>query len=150
MKKNITKNNILQACLEKQEELIAGFERRVSETRTDAYSRQESASQSESRTPGKIELLAKFESELEFARMEMEYLKTLDTSGVNSIVQPGAVVVTNQRTFFIGVSSEKIEVDGSEVFGISTKAPIYGVMQGLAKGDTFEYNDTAYVIKNLY
>lgn len=150
MKKNISKNQILDACLEKQEELIAGFERRVNETRIDAYARQESASQSENRTPGKIELLSKFETELEFAKLEMVYLKTLDPSGENTIVEPGSVVVTNQRIFFIGVSSEKIDIDGNEVFGISTKAPIYGVMQGLKNGDTFEYNDTKYEIKKVY
>ncbi|MEO6231636.1 MAG: hypothetical protein ABJB11_11355 [Ferruginibacter sp.] len=150
MKKNITKNLILEACLEKQEELIAGFERRVNETRADAYERQESDSQSENRTPGKIELLSKFQSELEFAKLEMEYLKTLDAAIVTTVVQPGAVVVTNLRTFFIGVSSEKIDIDGDEVFGISTKAPIYAVMQGLEKGGSFEYNDTAYTLKNVY
>jgi hypothetical protein len=34
---------------------------------------------------------------------------------------------------FFGVVSEKVEVNGESVFGISTKAPIYANMRGLEK-----------------
>jgi hypothetical protein len=47
------------------------------------------------------------------------------------------------------VSSEKVEVNGESVFGISTKAPIYANMRGLEKGK-FQFNETHYVIEDVY
>ena len=118
--------------------------------REDAYSQDHSASQSEDRTAGKVEILSTLERELAFVQMEMGYLKSLNPGKVNEKVEPGAVVVTNQRTFFIAVSTEKVDIDGQEVFGISTKAPIYAVMEGLAKGDSFSFNGIDYKIENVY
>ena len=147
---NISKDIILKTCIEKQEELVKNFDSRVTEMREDAYSQDHSASQSEDRTAGKVEILSTLERELAFVQMEMGYLKSLNPGKVNEKVEPGAVVVTNQRTFFIAVSTEKVDIDGQEVFGISTKAPIYAVMEGLAKGDTFSFNGIDYKIENVY
>jgi hypothetical protein len=52
----------------------------------------------------------------------------------STLVAPGAVVVTEQFVF-IGVSSEKVEVNGESVFGIST-CPIYANM-GIRKEVSF-------------
>ena len=78
MKKKITKSRILDACIQKQEELIKSFEDRVSVSKADAYEHEHSASQTENRTAGKVELLRTFEKELGFVRMEMEFLKSLN------------------------------------------------------------------------
>lgn len=150
MKKKIPKNQILEACLKKQEELIESFESRVQEMKDDAFSRNHSSSQTEDRKTGKIELLRNFEKELAFVRMEMEILKSLNPATNNTKVESGAVVITDKMNFFIAVSSEKVEIDGETVFGISTKAPIYSVMQGLEKDNEFEFNDRAYKIVEVY
>ena len=147
---NISKEIILNACLEKQEELVNSFDSRVTEMREDAYTQEHSASQSEDRTAGKVEILSTLEKELAFVQMEMGYLKSINAGKVNEIVEPGAVVVTNQRTFFIAVSTEKVAIDGKEIFGISTKAPIYFAMEGLKKGDKFSFNGIDYEIEIVY
>lgn len=150
MQKNISKDLILKTCITKQEELINNFDRRVNELKTDASSQRQSASQSEDRTAGNVEILGTFESELMFVQMEMGFLKSLNPDHVNNKVEPGAVVVTDKRTFFIAVSSEKIEIEGVEIFGISTKAPIYSAMIDLKKGDQFQFNDISYKIQDVY
>jgi len=150
MKKKIDKNLVLKGCIIKQEELIASFESRINELKTDAFEQNQSPSQTESRSTTKIDLLRNFEKELAFAKMEMDYLKTIDSAIVSTKAEPGAMVITNHLNFFIAVSSEKVEIDGDVVFGISTKAPIYSVMQGLQKGAAFSYNDTNYEIEDLY
>lgn len=146
----VSKDVIIQACLQKQEELVKNFDSRVTEIKDEAASQSQSASQSEDRNAGDIELLNTLDTELEFAQRELAYLKSLNASHESSIVEPGAVVVTDQRTFFIAVSSEKIEIDGQSIFGISTQAPIYSAMDGLKRGDTFEFNKTVYKIENIY
>ncbi len=149
MKKNITKKMVLDACLQKQEELVQNFEGRVNMMKSDTYNQDQSASQSEERTAGKVDLLNTYKTELAFARREMEYLKTLDASAENIKVEPGALVLTDGLDFFIGVSTERIQVEGEDIYGISTNAPIYKSMEGLEKGATFTFNGTVYKIGSV-
>jgi hypothetical protein len=94
MKNRIDKNQILQACIEKQEELIDHFKKRESEVNDDTFSQMESASQSEDRRAGKYELLKALGDELAFAQHELAYLHSLDMTKECSVVEPGAIVVT--------------------------------------------------------
>jgi hypothetical protein len=88
--------------------------------------------------------------ELAFAQQGLAFLNSLDVTEESSVVEPGAIVITDQLNFFIGVSSEKVEMDGVTIIPISTKAPIYANMRGLAKGGSFQFNETSYVIEDLY
>ncbi len=150
MKKNISKNLILNSCLKNQQELIGNIEKRVKALETDAFTLNQSASQSENRTAGKIEILSALENELAFALKEMEYLKSLDHSNELTSIVPGAIVITDQLNFFIGISGEKIEIEGNVVHCISPKAPIYKHMEGLKKGNTYSYNEMVYEIKDVF
>lgn len=150
MKKNISKAAVLAACLQKQEELIENFESRVNESKADTYSHSQSESQSEDRTAGKMELLNTYRHELAFAKSEMNFLKSLNATIAHAKAEAGAMVITNHLNFFIGVSSEKIEVDGTEVFGVSTNAPIYKTMEGMGKKDKFLFNKKEYIIEDVY
>ncbi|KAA5534787.1 hypothetical protein F0919_09265 [Taibaiella lutea] len=150
MKHRISKSTALKACIQKQQDLIENFTKRVADRNIDAFSRNESASQTENRSGTKLDILAALENELAFAKQEMAYLTLLDDKTENNVVAPGAIVVTNHLIFFIAVSSEKVEVGEKTIFGISTKAPIYAEMKDLKKGDTFQFNDRKYLIEDLY
>jgi hypothetical protein len=65
---------------------------------SDTFSQNESASQSEDRRAGKYELKA-IGDELAFAQ-ELTYLNRLDITKENTLVAPGAVVVTEQFVFY--------------------------------------------------
>lgn len=150
MKNKIAKTDILNACIQKQEELVESFKQRETEMRDDAYSQDGSESQAEDRKAGKLEIINALGKELVFAHEELLFLNSLNGTKESNVVEPGSVVTTDQLTFFIGVSSEKVEVNGEEFFGISTKAPIYASMEGLAKGAAFQFNETKYQIKDVY
>ncbi len=150
MKNRIDKNKILQACIENQNELIDNFKKREAEYNEDTFSQNESASQSEDRRAGKYELLKALGDELAFAQKELAYLNSLDVAEESTVVEPGATVVTDKLTFFISISGEKIEIDGETIIGISTRAPIYASMRGLEKGSSFTFNETTYVIEDVY
>jgi hypothetical protein len=66
------------------------------------------------------------------------------------LLNPGATVVTDQFTFFTGISGEQFEVEGGTIVRISTSAPIYTSMKGLQKGSSFKFNETDYVIEEVY
>lgn len=146
----INKEQIKQVCIQKQDALIESYKQREQDLKNDIYTRRESASQSEDRNTGKAELLAALGNELVFAQQEMGYLNLLDVTNESICVEPGAVVITNHLNFFIGVSSEKVEVEGVIIYGISTKAPIYASMLGLEKGGSFQFNETSYIIEDMY
>lgn len=147
---NINKGLVVDTALTNQKTQIENIEQRINAINKDAFSNDHSASQSESRTAGKLEILNALQSELTFAIKELEFLKTIDASDENTSVSPGAIVITEQMIFFIGISNDKIQIDGNEIICISTKAPIYAAMKGLKKGDMFEYNKTKYSLKNIY
>ncbi len=150
MKQKISKQDILNICIQKQEEQVENFDSRVTSMKLDINNKSFSASQSEDRNTGKTELLIIYENELAFSATDLNYLKSLDPSAEYSTVQPGALVITNEFLFYIAIATEKFVIDGATVIGISARAPIYKAMQGLSKGDTFKFNEMQYLIEELY
>ena len=144
------KQRILQSCIDKQQELIDSFKKREADMKDDTFNQNESASQSEDRRGNKFELLKIIGDQLAFAQQEMILLNSLDATKENTIVESGAFVVTNKLSFYIGVSSEKVEIDDLTFYGISIKAPIYASMRGLKKGDSFQFNESDYSIEEVY
>ncbi len=145
----VNKNELFEACMEQQRKEVENFENRISTLKKDMFENKESASQSGEGNAGKMELLANYEKELAFSQMEMNQLKSLTPSIANSIVELGAIVMTDHLNFYISVPTDKIEMDSVSVIGISIKSPIYTVMQGKKKGDTFKFNETVYTILNV-
>lgn len=150
MNTKISKAAILSVCLQKQQDLIDHFTERIDAVKADAYSHTETPSQTDEGSDSSEEMLELMGQELRFVRTEMEILRSIDPANTTDHVERGAVVVTDQRIFFIGVSSEDIEVDGQKVFGMSDKAPLYIHMKGLKESDTFEFNKTRYLIRDIY
>ncbi|AWG23140.1 hypothetical protein FFWV33_17195 [Flavobacterium faecale] len=144
-----SKINIQQACIQKQTELIESFQNRVDSMQADVLEANQSPSQTEDRIGGKVELFNAVGKELDFAIREMDFLETLQPEKQCTIVEPGALVITDKLTLYICVSIEQIEVDGHTIFGISTRAPIYAAMRGLEKGQSFKFNETEYEIKDI-
>jgi hypothetical protein len=146
----ISKQEIYNTCLERQEELVTNFRTKVNDMNQDLFSRDTIPSQEDHSPAEHIEILETMDQELRFLHAELNLLKSLDIESVRTIVEPGAVVVTDRRVFFISVSIEEIEVNGKKVFGISTHAPLYEKMHHLGKGESFEFNGTKYEIEDIY
>lgn len=147
---NIDKIKIHAACLEMQKEEVENFESRVKSLKTDVNAHEHSASQTEERTAGNVELLSNYQRELIFSRNELTNLESLNPVVVNNKVEPGAIVMTDKLNFYISIPIDKIDIEGSSFIGISTKAPIYTAMENKKKGDSFTYNDNNYTIVDLY
>jgi len=150
MTNRINKDSILSACLIKQELQIDDFEKEIAALKKEIFAHDESPSQGNSGGAEKNELLQRYETELEFLKAEYQILEGLDSKKDFNEVLPGAVVVTNQRIFFVSVSIEQMEVNGVNIFGISTKAPIYEALRQKKKGDKFDFNKINYEILDVY
>lgn len=147
---HISKASILHACQIKQELTISDFEKEVKNIRQNLTDHDEIASQAHRGSGGQNEMLVRLEHELSFLKKELETLNNLDPNEAKTHVEHGAVVVTDQRTFFISTSIEQVEVNEKSIFGISVKAPIFKVMEGKKSGESFEFNGIRYQIESIY
>ncbi|MFC3880208.1 hypothetical protein ACFOSV_08475 [Algoriphagus namhaensis] len=150
MPKRPEKSSIIHACIIKQQLEIEDFEKEISALKKEIYSHNETPSQGDSSAAERTEVLQRYESEVGFLKEELEILQGIDPNSEISQVAPGAVVVTNQRTFFISVSIEQVEVNGQDIFGLSTKAPIFQSLRGKKVGDKFDFNGIHYEIQDVY
>ena len=60
--------------------------------------------------------------------------------GPKGTVEEGAIVRIGGRSFVIAVATDRFNVDGQELMGISTAAPIYAAIQGRSAGDRCHFN----------
>lgn len=146
----ISKESILHACEIKQQLIISDFEQEVKNLRSEITMHDEIASQEHRGSAERNEMLVRLEHELFFLNKERITLEAIDAEKISESVEPGAVVVTDQRIFFISTSVDLVEINGQSLFGISTKAPIYQIMKGKKSGDSFEFGGVRYQILDLY
>lgn len=146
----ISKAQMLHACMIKQQLIISDFEHEVKHLRTEITNRDDIASQAHRGMPERNEMLVRMEHELVFLKNELMTLEVIDEEKQSDEVEPGAVVVTDQRIFFISTSVDLVEVNGQSFFGISTKAPIYHAMKGKKEGECFEFSGVRFRILDVY
>ena len=79
----------------------------------------------------------------------LEFLHNIPTSEQHDAITVGSLVTTNKYTFYIGIGAEPFEMEGRTIVGLSPKAPLFGVMRGKKKGDTFGYGSANYEILDV-
>lgn len=136
--------------MQKQNILLADFEQEIQRLTDEITRGKEMPSQEQAGRTELNELLVRLEHELLFVKQEQTILEGLDVEREFVQVELGALVVTDQRIFYISSSVETVEVYGVEIFGISTQAPIYEGMKSKRLGDTFFYGRLSYRILDLY
>ena len=84
------------------------------------------------------------------AYSELSVMGKINPKSINKIAEFGAVIITDACRFFISISAGKIEIDGHTYYAISPMVPLFKVMEGKKKGETFEFNGKKQVIKDLF
>lgn len=146
----LPKTQIMQVCMDKQQQTIADFEHEILALKQQLRNHEETDSQETRPSPERRELLLRMEHELNFLNYELEVLKSINLEEDLAEIELGAVVVTDQRVFFISVSIERVDVLGEAVIGVSTKSPIYHSMQGKKTGEYFDYGGVRFTILDVY
>lgn len=150
MKDRPEKKSIIHASVIKQQLEIEDFEKEITALKKEIYSHNETPSQGDSSAAERTEVLLRYENEVGFLKEELEILENIDPNEKLDEIGPGAVVVTNQRVFFVSVSIEQVEVNGIDIFGLSTKAPIFQALRGKKAGDKLDFNGIHYDIQDVY
>ena len=102
----------------------------------------------------KGEMLTEYEKTaayLDRCRMMKETLANLDRNHISETVRPGSLVETKNNYYYISVPLGQIDLDsGSQVYAISTDAPIYQHMEGKKAGDKFHFNEKEVEIVEIH
>lgn len=93
----------------------------------------------------------KYISFLDNSQKMKEQLANLDREHFSERIKDGSVVETKSNYYYVAAPLGEIKMDdGSQVFVISTEAPIYSQLEGKIKGDKFTFKDKEFEIVNVF
>jgi hypothetical protein len=96
---------------------------------------------------GKRDMLS---AQYQKAHSEYTVLHKINANNINKVAEFGSVIVTDSCRLFISISAGKINIDGQTYYAISPMVPLFKAMEGLKKGDSFEFNRNKQVIKDIF
>mgnify|MGYP007068345097 CR=1 FL=1 len=82
-----------------------------------------------------------FAEQLQKANQELITLNKIKPDELKSVVEFGAVVITDQQQLFVSVSLGKIVLDDVFYYAVSPNVPVYQALKGLKAGDTARFNN---------
>lgn len=94
------------------------------------------------------------EIDLNLARLaEVQKQKTalahIAANEAKDLVVPGAVVTTNNGTFYIAIGAGPLKLDGNTYYAISPASPVGSAMAGQTAGYSFQLNGKRFVIERV-
>jgi hypothetical protein len=148
------KKKSLEASIIKHQSVIDDLKRSVKELlgTEGSSNRDDLDMHQQSVNTEQIQMANAIGDQVSFANEEMTLLNNMmpTIQDIHDQVSLGSVVVTDKMIFFVSASIEQFEVDGIELFGLSTETPLYQTMKGKKKGDKFSYKDQHYTIVDLF
>ncbi|MGM0498228.1 MAG: hypothetical protein ACQESJ_09945 [Bacteroidota bacterium] len=144
------KKQLYNRCMEVLEESAETARQQMNEVQEDAN---EAELEHDVFDGSRSELLRKrdiYAEQLQKAVDDIQILKKVSFEQLSKQVEFGAVVITNKQNMFIALGLGKVTMDGETYFVISKDVPIYKAMEGLKKGDEFEFNNMKFTIKDLF
>lgn len=144
------KKKLVEICIDAQDKVVEHAKSRMDEAQETANEYGQPQDRYDSyRTQmlGKRDMFAK-----QFCKSmdERNVLDRIELLEENNEVTFGSVIVTETQKLFISISLGKIEVGGEDYFAISPLVPLYKVLEGLKKGDFFEFNGEPNKIVDLF
>jgi len=144
------KKKLYDRCLEILEERAETARKQMNEVQEDAN---EAEQEHDVFDGSRSELLRKrdiYAEQLQKAVDEIQILKKVSFDDITKQVEFGAVVITNKQKMFIALGLGKVTLNDDIYYVISKDVPIYKAMEGLKKGDEFEFNNMKFTIKDLF
>lgn len=135
------KEQVLQACLQHQQESIQRLKETVKELQESANAEKGAGDEADSMREQLLADVDMYSRQLDQAAASYATLKLIDPNQPHSIVKHGALVMTDKTNVLVGVSIGKIIVEGKTFFTISTESPLYQAMEGTKKGEAFAFRD---------
>ncbi len=151
MSKLELKERIIRQAYEAYDETIAMHRATEADMAEDAFDAGNDAGEMADDS-NKLETLDDVEQMAEIVDERQDELLDLEKMipVIHDEVTIGAVVMTDQRNFFIGESIPEFQVEGISYTGISPEAPIFKALQGKKAGDQVEFRGVQYTIQEVF
>ncbi len=145
------KHQIVEACKASINDRIAVISKDMNRLRESAIKSfdEESSKLYESNQVEMLNDVADLDTHLDYLVETAALFNRIDFGREYQTVEPGAVVLTDQRNFLVGVAGD-FQYDGENYIGIVASVPIYEEMKDRKAGDTFTMNQVTYQIKEVF
>ena len=150
MDKLTFKKKLIEICIDAQDKVVGHAKTRMDEAQESANEYGQPQDRYDSYRTQMLGKRNMFAKQFCKAMDERNVLDRVELEEENNEVAFGSIVVTEIQKLFISISLGKIEVDGEDYFAISPLVPLYKVLEGLKKGDPFEFNGKQNKIVDLY
>ena len=87
--------------------------------------------------------------ELNLSIEQKTILERIDPERSNVVVEFGALVITNKQRIFVSIGLGKFVFEGQDYFVISPAVPFFKAMDGLKVGDSFEFRNQKFEIREV-
>jgi transcription elongation GreA/GreB family factor len=134
------KKKLWKKCREQLEGMVRDFQQEIDEAQQSAN---EYGAPKDRYDAYRTQLLRKrdmFAQQLAKLNAQLDVLDRVDPGRQSSVVEFGALVVTDNQKMFISTGLGKINCDGCDYYAISAAVPIYKAMEGKKVGDEFTFN----------
>lgn len=146
-----TKRAVLKAARTRMEDTAAELKARIEELKavTIGDDNADSASQTESRRGGDVDLMNSLGAQLEHVLQDLDRLSIISPESPMDSVQFGAVVHTSARNLLIGFSLEEFDAGGKRYLGVTPKAPLVQALYGRKEGEHATVNGVDYEVQGI-
>jgi hypothetical protein len=152
MNSKLTKQELFRQCFQFVDQRIENARMALASAQ-DAANSEEKSSAGDKYETGRA--MAQLEQEkamqqLEEAKKLKSALLRINPEISSNKVNLGSVVFTDKTNFFIAISAGKLEVHGKSFFVVAPDTPIGKLIMGLEAGNSFQFNNQAHRITEIY
>jgi transcription elongation GreA/GreB family factor len=148
---SLSKIRVLEVCREKLRQKMQLLSGELDEL-TESLTTETKSSMGDKHETSRSRMQADFEKfSLHLAEVQDQYreLQLVDPHKHFSVIANECLVICAQRIFFLTVPLGRVEVDGNDVFVISTDSPIGAQLLGKKAGEVFVFNNITYQVQKI-
>ncbi len=145
-----TKQQLLQICNERIDKRINDYKEEINLIKESIESNDKGDSEEDDSGNGKLlNDLEKNMGYLNDAQQAKAFLKQIKLNSSTTYAVLGSIVKTKQMNFFLSTSIGKIELGTEVYYAISLNSPMGQLLKNKSKKDSFEFNQTKYIITEI-
>ena len=149
MKLSEVKNRLLEACFDEIEDRAASLRKVMDEAQQSANDYGQPKDRYDSYRTQLLRKRDMFGQQLGKILEQRTILEKIDPEKVNEKVEFGALVLTDKQRIYVSVGLGKFTFEGYDYFVISPAVPFFKAMEGLKKGEGFNFRNQDFVIKDI-
>lgn len=93
--------------------------------------------------------IEKIDQQISLSQQQLSALKRIDPEQIHQRVQIGSLFQANGQVFYCSVPLGQIQFEGTNIFCLSSEAPIFQAIKGKSIGETLPFNSKIWTIEKL-